>query len=456
MREKLAQALSFISDGHIAEAAGAKKKRLPYWIGAAAAILALVLLLNSSGLPLAMQAKAVSVADYPKYDHDNVLDAYYALDGQLSDFFRTSVPLCLSGAEKENQTYSPVNLYMALALAAELTGGQTQTQIVNALGAGSPGALRALSNAVWNVCYRDKNDKTLLANSVWLDKGQSYNQAVMDRLASDYYASVYQGELGSQKTDRAITAWLNGQTGGLLKKETSGVHIDPAGDPVLMVYSTIFYRAKWQMGHEFSARRNTRDTFHAPDGDITCTYMHHTKDPMQYYWCDDAGAVSLWLRDGSRMWLILPDKGKTPDDLIASGAFTEMIWPTVSPEEGEETSRYVFVNLSLPKFDIRAHSDLRQAAEQLGITDAFSAEAADFSPSVTGPGPVFLTGVNQATRVAIDEEGVTAASYIELPGAGAAAPPDDTIDFVLDRPFLFVITNLWDIPLFAGVVNQPE
>ena len=39
-------------------------------------------------------------------------------------------------------------------------------------------------------------------------------------------------------------------------------------------------------------------------------------------------------------------------------------------------------------------------------------------------------------------------------GAGAAEPPEEVIDFVLDRPFIFVIT-LGGVPLFSGVVNQP-
>ena len=50
---------------------------------------------------------------------------------------------------------------------------------------------------------------------------------------------------------------------------------------------------------------------------------------------------------------------------------------------------------------------------------------------------------------------VKAATYIELPGAGSAAPPEEIIDFVLNRPFLFVITND-KLPLFAGCVNNPE
>ena len=113
------------------------------------------------------------------------------------------------------------------------------------------------------------------------------------------------------------------------------------------------------------------------------------------------------------------------------------------------------VNLSVPKFDIRASGDLKDTLQAMGVTDLFSQSAADFSGSVEGDFPVWVTAVNQATRVAIDEKGVTAASYIEIPGAGAAQPPEEIIDFILNRPFLFVITNRYDLPLFAGVVNQP-
>ena len=47
------------------------------------------------------------------------------------------------------------------------------------------------------------------------------------------------------------------------------------------------------------------------------------------------------------------------------------------------------------------------------------------------------------------------AGYVLLQfGTGAAAPPEEIIDFVLDRPFLFAITTN-DIPLFVGTVNNP-
>ena len=42
-----------------------------------------------------------------------------------------------------------------------------------------------------------------------------------------------------------------------------------------------------------------------------------------------------------------------------------------------------------------------------------------------------------------------------IPGAGSAMPPEEIIDFILDRPFLFVIATYEGVPLFTGVVNEP-
>ena len=69
---------------------------------------------------------------------------------------------------------------------------------------------------------------------------------------------------------------------------------------------------------------------------------------------------------------------------------------------------------------------------------------------------VFLSRAEHAARVAIDEEGVTAAAYTVMMEAGAAMPPDEKIDFTLDRPFVFAITSQDGLPLFIGVVNTPN
>lgn len=455
MFEKLANALNHISDRHIAEAAEAKKKHRHPLLSAVAAVLTVVLLLNLPSIPMAVSAKAVSTAHYPDYEWEYRGDEMTAAMNILKEFFGRSITQSLSGTAGENTTYSPINLYMALALTAELTGGESRQQILTLLGADSVEALRQQANEVWNACYNDDHNQMLLANSLWLDEDLSYNQSIMDTLAEHYYTSVYQGALGSSQTNKAIRTWLNNQTGGLLKQEVrnAGIQSDDRTFPVLALYSTVYFQAKWTRSVEFSRGSNTEGIFHAPGGDITCTFMNKKELQTTYYWGKNFGAVSLGMKDGSHMWLILPDEGKTVEEILAGEQYMDMIANPHGYEQ--ENGKYMKVNLSLPKFDIRASGDLQSDLAALGVTEIFDPNAADFSDSVEGHFPVWLTGVNQATRVAIDEEGVTAASYIEIPGAGAAMPPEEIIDFILDRPFIFIITNRYELPLFAGVVNEP-
>jgi serine protease inhibitor len=342
--------------------------------------------------------------------------------------------------------YSPINAYIGLAMSAELTAGQTRQQILEALGVADLAALRQQISALWETAYRDNgNEVCTLANALWLDKSLSYSQAVMDVLARDYYVSVYRQNLSGRQVTKDIQAWLNNNTAGFLRDSVESIQLPE--EAVLALYSTIYFQSKWH--EEFSAAKNTNDTFHAPGEDITCTFMHQKLRQMHYYWGKDYGAVSLGLKNGSSMWFILPDEGKTIDDILSSDEYLEMI---ISPYDGWENTKYMKVNLSVPKFDIQAKQDLRSGFENMGITDLFQLGKADFSEAFDGP--VFMTAANQAVRVEIDEQGVKAAAYIEFPGAGAAAPPEEIIDFVLDRPFLFVISHD-SIPLFAGAVNHP-
>lgn len=454
MNDKLSEALAYISDRHITEAAAGRKKRRYLWLGGIAAALAAVILLNLPALSLALQVKAVSTAEYPDYQQAGSSSVTESVRNQLNAFFTDSMRQSLSGTEDANQAYSPINLYMAMALTAELAGGSSRQQILDILCADTIESLRSQASTVWNACYRDAGDQALLANSLWLDESLHYSQSVMDTLASTYYTSVYQSDLGSRKTNRAIQAWLDQQTGGLLKSEARQVSIPP--ETVLAVYSTVYYQAKWSDSVKFSSSNNSQGLFHTSGGDVECTFMNKEKMQTAYYWGADFGAVALSLKDGSRMWLILPDPDKTVEDVLASGEYAQIVLDFASTYEMEsDHHKYVKVNLSVPKFDVREKSDLREALEAMGVTDIFDPEAADFSDSVDADTPLWITSVNQATRVAIDEEGVTAASYIELPLAGAAAPPEEIVDFILDRPFLFVITNRYFLPLFAGVVNDP-
>lgn len=467
MNEKIAKALDYVDVRYIAQA-GRRKKRKPYLKMTAAAILAMVMLWHTPSLPLIVQAKAVSKASESRkmerpninsdkfdqwYDERQARDAVVAGAVEpIADFARLCSQEVLSGIDDTNRLWSPINAYIALAMTAELTAGETQREVLEVLGVSDLARLREKISAVWESIYQDNGREiSVLANSLWLDDEVTYQQDVMDTLAYHYYASVYQGDLGSDRTNRAISNWMNNQTGGFLKDRTGTVEIDPSIIPVLAMVSTIYFQAQWN--DQFDSKNNTQEMFHAVSGDKECTFMNGKERQMNYYWAEDYGAIQMFLENDSYMWFILPDEGKTVDDVLSSGDYAAMI--SHSSDFPKENHKWMKVNLSIPKFDFSADVDLKEALEKMGLTRIFQPLGNDFSPSVASEFPVYLSSINQSSRISIDEEGVTAASYVLLEfGAGAAEPPDEIIDFVLNRPFVFAITSS-DVPLFIGTVNMP-
>ena len=469
MNEKVAKALSYVDEKYVSAAAKKKKKKAKYWISAIAAVLALVLLFNMPSIPLAITAKAVSIASDSRQTQRPDLDDYTDRDEwraeldkwqaaqtlqqetaknaliDLAPFFTAGSAQFLSTQGSENMLWSPINAYIGLAMVTELTTGESRQQILDLFGTTSIEELRQQVGAIWERTYQDNGHEiSTLANSLWLEKGLNYQQDTMDNLAYHYYASVYQGDLGSAKMNNAIGAWLNNNTGGLLKNATENINLSP--DTILALYSTIYFQAKWQ--DQFNQANNTKDVFHTPNGDITATFMNKKLAQMYYYWGDHFSAVALGLKNGSRMWFILPDEGYTTADVLADGEYMQMVL-----QQEWENEKWMKVNLSVPKFDVNSTINLKDGFEKMGVTDVFTEGTANFS-EITADMPIFLTAANQSVRVQIDEEGVKAAAYIEFPGAGSPAPPEEIIDFILDRPFLFAITTA-NIPLFMGTINNP-
>lgn len=366
----------------------------------------------------------------------------------LTGFVMSTSNEFLTDSGGENRVYSPGSIYMALAMLAETTDGNSRGQILDLLEADSIEALREQAENMWKANYRNDGATTsILANSLWLNDGVTFNMGTINRLADSYHASSYRGDMSSEEMTAALRDWLNEQTGGLLGDAVENVTLDP--ETVMSLCSTVYFRAKWD--NQFSAANNEFKTFHSPDGDIEAEFMNNTNDYGPYYWGEDYGAVSMAFADNGAMWLILPDEDKTIDDVLASGEYLDMTKAGYSWEK----KKSIIVHNSVPKFDVSSELTLGEGLKRLGITDVFDSDLSDFTPLTNDMDGLFVSDAKHAARVQIDEEGCTAAAFTEMAVAGAALPPEDEIYFTLDRPFIFVIESDTDQPLFIGTVYKP-
>lgn len=431
---------------------------------------------DAQGKPLSYQVLAEAVypemAPYPdeskyidkrtgEFDDEGLMEAHDAWweDQQarrqpegyadnLTGFLEKSIPEFLGGAGTENRVYSPLNVYMALGMLAELTDGNSRQQILDLLGSDDMEALRQQAAALWKSNYNnDGATTTILASSLWLNEDVNFIQPTLDTLADTYYASAYQGVMGSAEFNQALQSWLNEQTGGLLEEQAAQIELD--AETILALATTIYFRAKWSS--EFNGERTEEKTFHAPGGDVTCAFMHQGGSDT-YYWGEKFSAISKRFMDTESMWFILPDEGVTPEDLLADQETMDFLLK----KEMWENNKFLIVNKSIPKFDVTSQLDLRGGLQALGITDVFDDKVSDFSPMTEDTDAIYLSQAKHDARVTIDEEGCTAAAYTVMAMTGSSMPPKEEVDFVLDRPFIFAITGYDGLPLFVGIVNTPS
>ena len=411
--------------------------------------------------PLLPKVYSLSLAKYPKTvkypsDWSNMTDweesrkerrAYYGAGKNLDVFFKKTYMEFLTGAGKNNKLYSPLNVYMALAMTAEITGGESRQQILSLLGAESIEALRKQANSVWNANYSDDGAVTsILASSIWLDKNVKFNENTLQFLTSNYYASSYQGQMGSNEMNKALQGWLNQQTGGLLSDRISDIELD--AQTIMALATTIFYQARWNA--EFNEDYTSKRAFHSPSGDVTCDFMNRKEYGETYYWGDNFSAVGRRLANSGRMFFILPDENVSVDALLRDSEALSFMTSNGKWSQNKKIN----INLSIPRFDASSNCDLVQNLKNLGVVNCFNSVKSDFSPLCENKG-ISISRVEHGVRVAIDEEGVVATAYTVEALAGSTRPPEEEIDFIVDRPFIFVITSEDGLPLFTGVINQP-
>lgn len=471
------------------EGAARKRRTRRRWTSALAAMLALAVLLGVALRPdagssgMSASAFALAEAEYPEMPpypseeeyidpisgewddkrYEEVYEPWWESQlarqrnlpedygAGLEDFFAAGIRQFLTGGAGENRVYSPVNVCMALSMLAELTDGDSRDQILTLLGQDSIQDLRTQAGLLWRANYCDDGATTsILANSLWLNQEVRFVPETMETLAERYYASSYQGEMGSAAFDQALRDWISQQTGGLLQEQAAGLRLAP--ETVLALASTIYFRARW--GSEFQESRTAPQVFHGPEGDLTCDFMHQSGSNT-YFWGERFSAVSVGLDNyGGTMTFLLPDEGVSPEDLLADGQAMEFLLMD-DKWDGWANRKGLIVNLAMPKFDVSSDLDLISGLQALGITEVFDPQVSDFTPMTKEVEGIYVSQAEHAARVAVDEEGVTAAAYTVMSMCGAGAPPEEEVDFVLDRPFLFVITGVDGLPLFVGVVNRP-
>ena len=346
---------------------------------------------------------------------------------------------------KENPVYSPLSYYMALSIAAECANGNTRDEIVKALGADDIESVRRENDALFRtVNFDDFSAYCLISNSLWLNNKWEFVQDTLDLIANDYYAVSFAKDFHEkEQTEKEISEWIYKNTSEKIKPEII-IH-DPESD-ILKIINTVTFKEAW----EESFSDTVKDVFYKPDGnEEKCVFMKKHKNEKVGF-ADNFMVYAEDLKDGYKMNFVLPDKGTDVKDIISDSKTLSDIYA------GDLEFVNCSVNLYVPEFEVASKFDLIEASRKMGINDAFDLNA-DFSSVVKNVSDDAITEITHEATIRVDEKGCEGSAYTVITLATIAPlPPDRRVDFTLNRPFFYYVSDKNGIPVFAGIIDNPN
>lgn len=368
---------------------------------------------------------------------------------EYSNFYKTSAREILGSADGENMVYSPLALYEALSMLAEITDGSTRDEVLEVLDSPDIETQRDRAQTLFVSNYSEATGSMVLpAASLWINVDYPYNKEAVDSLAFNYFAESYLFDGYDESSTARIQNWINEKTRGLLKEAVEGVELTP--DSILNICTTLYFNGRWS---DWFYKDYTEEmTFHSPSGDITTDFMYKQESGSLFLGSNFTAVINSFENDGGLMYFILPNEGETVDNVLASDEYLDFVFSRSSWDNFDYVD--AIVHQRIPKFDIPSDVSLNEALENLGIKKVFS-NSGDFSNLISEDYHVFVSQVQHAARIKIDEDGCEAAAFVEVPADEAAMPSPKEVYFTADRPFIIVIKTDTNQPLFMGVVNNP-
>ena len=351
----------------------------------------------------------------------------------------------------KNIFYSPYSIASALSMLDVGAGGATKNELENALGITD---LDEWNDEMKAYLSKDWSQNTFVntANSIWMNKGTTWAANINSDFltpAKDYYSGeVYEADFDGQadKVVQNVNNWVSDNTNKMIPE----ILKDIPGGTVMMLINAVYFEGKWDT--PFTEDQTFQSSFYGTDKESVVDMMHLYGEHFAYMDNGEIkGIVLPYDGDNVVMKVFLP----TSDD----GDINEL-FDKLSNEEKQklissldDASNVEIDTLQLPKFtDEQRINGLDDILKNMGIQSAYS-ESADFSKIADG---IAVSSVNHRAKVIVDENGTKAAAETDIMiKETAMMPSEETYNFIVDKPFVYVIEDqTTGMILFMGRVNS--
>jgi serpin B len=347
-----------------------------------------------------------------------------------------------------NLFVSPHSVSAALAMTLAGARGSTRRAMATALSLAAIeeldpafAALREQLSACESAARLDAPLALKIANALWVDEGEPLAAEFVTRLREFYGARAEALDFAAgEAARRRINAWVAECTEGEIAELLSPGSVDGAS---LVLTNAIYFLGTWARRFD-PAKTQDREFWLDPETPVRVPTMSREGGFLVARGPGWRAVELPYVGEQLAMTLYLPE-----GELGEFEARLDPAWlrPALAPPP-----RGASVELRLPRFALSYDAELNEPLKALGMGEAFSSSA-DFSGM--GPRGLFISIVQHAAEVRVDESGTVAAAATAVAMLRGRPPQPQIIAF--DRPFFFVIRDRpTGAVLFMGRVVDPR
>jgi serine protease inhibitor len=355
-----------------------------------------------------------------------------------------------------NTCYSPLSLYAGLDILSEGASEEATSELDSVLG-----LTKEKRKAQWNNMYKanyysSSSGTTQMHNGFFLtnDYGMTISDDYLKELTSRY-VEAYSLNFHNEDDVSKMLSWVDSKTKatGFVSKDS--LNIFPASDTtninIFYLFSTLYFQANWKSTYD--GDRTVQDLFYKADGSsVTTKYLRHTTDTIYHEYTDYVSCMDYYF-NGTSIEYFVPKK-------VEDSIFT-ILEDKDFLNEDSSTATTGYVSLSLPKFSYDVNTDFSSTLNKIGLSSLSSSNKKPFN-NILKTNPynysAYLGYVKQRNIVSFTEEGTTikTGSVFAGFGAGSAAHESYGYDVKLNQPFVYVIRDSNNLPLYVGQFVSPN
>ena len=345
----------------------------------------------------------------------------------------------------QNVFISPLSILLAIAMTYNGAIGDTNLAIAEAMefsGMDMEEINQGFSDLMVSILNGDPDVEINIANSIWPKSGSDPQEDFIDINKKYYSSEVKELDFSDPGAVDTINGWIEDATEEKIKKMLK--EIPP--DAVMYLINAIYFKGDWT--YPFEEGSTLDEDFNLEDGSTKLVPMMHITEHFDYMAGDGFGAVRLPYGEEEKfsMYIVLPDEGLKIDGILEG--FDGDNWSDLGSGMSD-----MEVRLAMPKYKMEYGVKLlNDVLTDLGMGIAFGPEA-DFS----GINPdIFISRVMHKAVIEVNEKGSEAAAATVVEMVESAMPAGEIIEFIVDRPFFFVIADdRSGAILFMGKVVEP-